>query len=164
VLAPPQTNSRFSDGAPNPRQLWCRFTNPAIVGAAHWTHQTTPQLKLNSYGTKSLSPIRRSRNAGHPAGLLDRGAASFKLHKPPVAQLPFTSGYQSLHQLPASGSPSRPAPRLRQRAEPPASSAIAGNEAEDTSPSFSSNKLIATVLRVHSLVYTDTSALTETGK
>ena len=136
--------------------------DPALVGQLNWSHQTTPQTNLRSYGTNALVSSGFHCQCRHPAGIRFRRAGVAEFQQPAPVHQRAQYGLQPLHRLqPGPHGHAAAAARLR-----PGLNRrfirIAGNERKIASLLFQ-QQLIATAYGVIRL-YTDFVALYEDEK
>ncbi|HEY2019070.1 MAG TPA: TolC family protein [Bryobacteraceae bacterium] len=89
VLGEPQDNLSILGTVPQSNGTVVPIFDPALVGQLNWTHQTTPQISMNSYGTNSLVSSNTTANAGIQQGFATGAQVG----------LNFNNNHQSLNAL-----------------------------------------------------------------
>jgi len=89
VLAAPQTNLSMQGTVPQSNGTVVPGYDPAVVGLLNWTHQTTPEVSIQSTNTPSLVSDTTLANAGIQQGFSTGGQAA----------LSFNNNYQSVNAL-----------------------------------------------------------------
>jgi outer membrane protein TolC len=162
VLAAPQTNLSIGGSIPQSNGTAVPGFDPAATGLLNWTHQTTPEVSIQTTGTPTLIGNTTLANAGIQQGF-STGAQ---------AALSFSNTYQSVNALSYGYTPfttsglgltvTQPLLRGFGMALNRRFIRIAGNERKITSLLFQ-QQLIASVYGVIRL-YTDFVALYEDEK
>jgi outer membrane protein TolC len=162
VLAAPQTNLSIGGSIPQSSGTAVPVFDPAATGLLNWTHQTTPEVSIQTTGTPTLIGNTTMANAGIQQGF-STGAQ---------AALSFSNTYQSVNALSYGYTPftttglgvtvTQPLLRGFGMALNRRFIRIAGNERKITSLLFQ-QQLIASVYGVIRL-YTDFVALYEDEK
>ena len=162
VLAAPQTNLSILGVNPQSPGTAVPIFDPAIVGQLNWTHQTAPQLNLNSYGTNALVTNTTTANAGIQQGFSTGAQASVNFNNSHQNLNSLTSGFNPYTGSTLGLTVTQPLLRGFGNTLNRRFIRIAGNEQKITSLLFR-QQLIATVYGVIRL-YTDFVALTEDEK
>jgi len=89
VLAAPQSNLSMQGGIPQSGGTVVPGYDPAVVGLLNWTHQTTPEVSIQTAGTPTLVSNTTLANAGLQQGF-STGAQ---------AALSFANTHQSVNAL-----------------------------------------------------------------
>jgi outer membrane protein TolC len=89
VLAAPQTNLSIQGGVPQSNGTAIPVFDPAATGLLNWTHQTAPEVSIQTAGTPTLVSDTTLANAGIQQGF-STGAQ---------AALTFSNNYQSVNAL-----------------------------------------------------------------
>jgi outer membrane protein len=89
VLAAPQTNLSMQGGIPQTNGTAVPIFDPAVIGQLNWTHQTTPEVSIQTTNTPTLVSDTTLANAGIQQGFSTGAQAS----------LNFNNNYQSVNAL-----------------------------------------------------------------
>jgi outer membrane protein len=162
ALAQPQANLSIQGAVPQSSGPAVPAFDPSFVAALNWTHQTAPQVALQSYGTNALVTNTTLANAGIARGFSSGATAAVGFNNNHVITNSLTGGFNPFNGSALGVTVTQPlmrgfGPALNHRFI-----RIAGNERRIVSLLFQ-QQLIATVYGVVRL-YTDLVALYEDEK
>ena len=162
VLAEAQTSMSLTGGTPQSNGTAVPVYDAAIVGQLNWTHQTTPELDVNSYGAPALATNTTIANAGIQEGFASGALASLSFDNSRESLNALTSQYNPFSGSSLGLNVTQPLLRGFGASLNRRYIRIAGNEKRIASLLFR-QQLIATVYGVIRL-YTDYVALSEDEK
>jgi outer membrane protein TolC len=162
VLAEPQDNLSVQGGIAQSNGSAVPSLDPAVIGLLNFTHQSTPETDLQSYGTNALVTNTTTANTGISSGFSTGATASLTFNNTHTNWNALTSGFNPFNGSSLGVTVTQPLLRGFGNALNRRFIRIAGNERKISSLLFQ-QQLINTIYGVVRL-YTDFVALYEDEK